>query len=401
MRLARGRERQPQRLLGAGLADRAGDADHLGLLNARARRGRDRAGRRARRGTTSSGASLGNASRLSAATTARPAPLASAAATNSWPSRASPLIAKNASPRPMVRLSMEMPETDAGSAPRALGAHRLRHRIEGPERSTAHAGFPCSAAATASWSLNGSVWLPTIWPVSWPLPAISSTSPLRSSAMLRAIASPRSPISMAPGADLQDGGADLGRLLAARIVVGHDHAVGLLGRDRAHHRALAGIAVAAAAEHDDELPRRIGPQRLQRLGERVGLVGVVDEDRRAVALAGEVEPALGALEPFERGEHRARLAAGGDREPGGGERVLDLEAADQRQPHACSRCRHRSSFSTCAKPSMALSLRRMPSPAPADGQQPQPALLRRRDRLRRHARDRRRSRRRRAAAPDR
>src|SRR5262249_3847608 len=51
------------------------------------------------------------------ATTASPAPAAKAAATNSCPSRASPRMAKNASPRPMVRLSMEMPETASGSGP--------------------------------------------------------------------------------------------------------------------------------------------------------------------------------------------------------------------------------------------------------------------------------------------
>src|SRR5690242_17729184 len=76
----------------------------------------------------------------------------------------------------------------------ARGAHRLRHRLDGPERLAGHAVVPLSAAATASWSLNGSVCLPMIWPVSWPLPATSSTSPRRSSAMAEAMASRRSPI---------------------------------------------------------------------------------------------------------------------------------------------------------------------------------------------------------------
>jgi hypothetical protein len=35
---------------------------------------------------------------------------------------------------------------------------------------------------------------------------------------------------------------------------------------------------------------------------------------------------------FEAGEDRIHLAAGADREPGGDQRVLDLEFADQRQP---------------------------------------------------------------------
>src|SRR5260221_13176787 len=80
-----------------------------------------------------------------------------------------------------------------------LGAHRLRHRLHAPER--AHATpLPRSAAATASWSLNGNTCLPTIWPVSWPLPAMSRTSPRRRSAIAVPIASPRSPISTAPAA---------------------------------------------------------------------------------------------------------------------------------------------------------------------------------------------------------
>ena len=94
-------------------------------------------------------------------------------------------------------------------------------------------------------------------------------------------------------------------LFAARIVVGDDDAVGFLRGDGAHHRPLAGVAVAAGAEHHDQPAVDIRPQRLQRLGERVGLVRVVDEDRRAVALAGEFEPALGAFELLQRREHRA------------------------------------------------------------------------------------------------
>ena len=63
----------------------------------------------------------------------------------------------------------------------------------------------------------------------------------------------RSPISTRAGRGGQDRGADRGRIFAARIVVGDDDAVGHLGGDRAHQRPLAGVAVAAAAEHHDEL----------------------------------------------------------------------------------------------------------------------------------------------------
>jgi len=98
------------------------------------------------------------------------------------------------------------------------------------------------------------------------------------------------------------------------------------------HRALAGVTVAAGAEHHDEPALRVRPQRLQRLRQRVGLVGVVDEDRRAVALGDPLQPASCTFEQFEFGEHRRRLAAGADRKARRDQRVLDLELADQRQP---------------------------------------------------------------------
>mgnify|MGYP003694408153 CR=1 FL=1 len=72
-------------------------------------------------------------------------------------------------------------------------------------------------------------------------------------------------------------------------------------------------------------------------------------------LADAFQPAPGAFELFEAGEHGLGRAAGADREPGGDQRVLDLEFADQRQPHGDS-CRPRcSSTSFCAKPSIEAS----------------------------------------------
>ena len=98
MRLALLAEHEPQRFLGAGLADRAGDRDDLRAANARARPARDRSAPPSTSSTTSSGASFGIAARLSRATTASPAPAFSAASTKSCPSRFSPWMAKNASP---------------------------------------------------------------------------------------------------------------------------------------------------------------------------------------------------------------------------------------------------------------------------------------------------------------
>src|SRR4051812_13815436 len=51
----------------------------------------------------------------------------------------------------------------------------------------------------------------------------------------------------------EDGSAYRRRIFAARIVVGDDDAVGVFARDRTHQRALAGVTIAAGAEHHDEL----------------------------------------------------------------------------------------------------------------------------------------------------
>ncbi len=211
-----------------------------------------------------------------------------------------------------------------------LGAHRLAHRLQGPQR--AHAACSASAAFAASWSLNGKVLSPTICPVSCPLPAITSASPGCNSATAARMASARSPISRAPGAARHDRRTNGGGIFAARIVVGDDDAVGALGGDLAHDRALAGVAVAAGAEHDDQLAPRVGPHRDQDLFERIGFVRIVDEDRRPVLLAHQFQPSLRAFELFERGERLGRVGSGADGEAGGDQRVLDLEFADQRQP---------------------------------------------------------------------
>ena len=225
------------------------------------------------------------------------------------------------------------PRHFARQSARTLRLHGGGHGIEGPER-LAHPAFSLSAAATASWSLNGNTRSPTIWPLSWPFPATSRTSPGCNAATALRIASPRSPISARARRSRQNGRPDRGRILAARIVVGDDDRVGVFCSDFAHQRPLALIAVAAAAEHHDELALRIRPQRFERLGERIRLVRVVDEDGRAVALADQLEPAFRAFQPLERGEDLCGIASRRERQAGRDQRVLHLERADQRQPHA-------------------------------------------------------------------
>src|SRR3546814_18501639 len=72
--------------------------------------------------------------------------------------------------------------------------------------------------------------------------------------------------------------ANCGRILAARIVVGDDGAVGQRPGDAAHDRALAAVAVAAAADADEELVLRVGAPRLQHGFPRIGCVRIVALD---------------------------------------------------------------------------------------------------------------------------
>src|SRR5262245_33014037 len=211
--LSAGRARKAQRLLRACLADRAGDADYLGV--------------RTRTGGACEGAQavedLGHGEQRRVLDAAEVQPAATVGGDDRQPGAAlecgrHELMAVAVVPGDGEErfAQQDAAAVDRNAADRgrqragALGAHRLRHGVDGPER-LAHAGFPSSAAATASWSLNGSVCLPMIWPVSWPLPATSSTSPRRSSAIAEAIASRRSPISIAPGAALR---------IAARMAAG-------------------------------------------------------------------------------------------------------------------------------------------------------------------------------------
>ena len=125
--------------------------------------------------TVSSGAPAGSCFALRL-TTAADAPLPNASATKSWPSALGPLIATNRSPR-AKRAAVDR---DAHGAPIAAVAAGGRGRSfgGGPER--AHAPPPARSAMAArasSLSEKGRVLGPTIWPLSWPLPAISSRSP--------------------------------------------------------------------------------------------------------------------------------------------------------------------------------------------------------------------------------
>ena len=98
---------------------------------------------------------------------------------------------------------------------------------------------------------------------------VAGPSPFSASAIARS----RSPISRAAGAGGQHRGADRGRVLAARIVVGDDGHVGEARGGGAHQRPLAAVAVAAGAEHHVQPARGMRAQRGQQPLQRVRACG--------------------------------------------------------------------------------------------------------------------------------
>ena len=82
----------------------------------------------------------------------------------------------------------------------------------------------------------------------------------------------------------QDFGADLIGVLAARIVVGDDDAIGQIAGDAAHFRAFSLVSVAAAAEHHGERARRMRAQRRQHVFQGIRGMGVIHIDRAARGL---------------------------------------------------------------------------------------------------------------------
>src|SRR3954454_17588914 len=128
--------------------------------------------------------------------------------------------------------------------------------------------------------------------------------------------------------DLADDGL---RRLVAGVVGGDDRDVGALTGDRAHERALGAVAVAAGAEDHDEAVLRERAGGAQDVVERVGRVGVVDEDRERLALVDGLEAAgdLGGVREGvgDRVVGDAQGPDGGD----GAQDVEDVEAARERR----------------------------------------------------------------------
>src|SRR5690606_9110 len=76
--------------------------------------------------------------------------------------------------------------------------------------------------------------------------------------------------------------ADVGGVVAAGIIIGHDRARGELACDRAHLRPFAGITVTAAAEDTQKLAVRQFPRREQHTLEGPRRVRIVHQHRDLV-----------------------------------------------------------------------------------------------------------------------
>ena len=84
---------------------------------------------------------------------------------------------------------------------------------------------------------------------------------------------------------------DLRRLLGPGIVVGDDQQVGPGRGLGAHHRSLAGVPVAAGADHHDQPAGQAVPDRVQHRGQRGRFVRVVDHGHEVLTGVDPLHPA--------------------------------------------------------------------------------------------------------------
>ena len=105
-------------------------------------------------------------------------------------------------------------------------------------------------------------------------------------------------------------GDDRAGILAARVVVGQHDAVGEVRGDGAHHRPLAAVAIAAAAEHAPELAGDGAFERRQHALQRIRRVRIVDDDPRLGRRTAEhFHAARRRLRRAERGARRRQRHA--------------------------------------------------------------------------------------------
>ncbi len=123
---------------------------------------------------------------------------------------------------------------------------------------------------------------------------------------------------------------DRRRILRARVVRRDDRQVGVARRDLAHDRALAAIAIAAAAEHHDQALVHHRAHRRDGALQPVGRVRVVDHAQHAAIVGDPLQPTrdrdIGGAAHDRVGGQPAR-----DRHADRDGEVLDVVVADERR----------------------------------------------------------------------
>src|SRR5690349_19440010 len=131
----------------------------------------------------------------------------------------------------------------------------------------------------------------------------------------------------------KNGGTDRSGILAARVIVGNDGAVGVIHSDAAHERTLAGVAIAAGAKDNDQLAARVRTQTFERLLQGIRFMSIVDKNWSTVVRPGKLQSSLGTVEFFQRRKHPRRFGAGRNRQTSRDPGILHLEDADKRKPN--------------------------------------------------------------------
>ena len=226
---------------------------------------------------------------------------------------------------------------------------RRRHLAGGPQRRghrTSLTGAPPARRRGARLPRRRTdrTSSPTIWPVSWPLPAITSTSPASQLAhggadRLGAVADLARRPGARPGSRARIAAGDF----AARIVVGDDDAVGEAGaRSRPSSGRLPRSRSPPQPNTTTSCRSAWGRSARKHRLQRVGRVGVIDIDRRA----GRRWLATCSSRPGRRRAFQAppwRRAASAPvpiDEAERAQRVHRLEAAGQRQLDIVTRAEH-------------------------------------------------------------
>src|SRR5215831_3175026 len=270
----------------------------------------------------------------SCSTMAHEAPCDRAASTKRCPSRFSPRSATKASSGARLRLSMETPLTGVvdGSALLPCTDFTISptvHRNLGTLSPSFQCGFNRVVVRIGNdGALDDLSRLVSLAGNQQHIPLLQIGDRLRHSG--------RTPGNLdSAGRRSQYLPADVGGLLAPRIVVGDDGKVRSIHRNRAHLGALALVAITSATEYDREAIAHVRPECVERFGQRVRRMRIVDEDGCAGAGgAGEIEASSCAAQVCKQWKYLPGVRMRRQAEPGGNEGVGRLKGADQRKPQS-------------------------------------------------------------------